>query len=65
VVDREPLRTMEDYERALKEIEAYFKNAPVTGTEAAARFELLAAMIRDFEDIHFPIDNSPPDDPTP
>jgi hypothetical protein len=36
----EPLHTMEDYENALKEIEAYFEKVPALGTEGAARFEL-------------------------
>jgi HTH-type transcriptional regulator/antitoxin HigA len=64
-MNQEPLRTMEDYERALKEVEIYFKNIPALGTEAAARFDLLSALIERFEDIHFPIGDSPLDEPPP
>ena len=53
--DAEPLRTMEDYERALKEIEIYFDNVPDLGTEAAFRFERLVARIAEFEAVNFPI----------
>jgi HTH-type transcriptional regulator/antitoxin HigA len=64
-MNQEPLRTMEEYERALKEVETYFKNIPVLGTEAAARFDLLSALIQRFEDAHFPIGDSPPNEPPP
>jgi HTH-type transcriptional regulator/antitoxin HigA len=47
------LRTISDYERALEEIEAYFENVPEPGTEAGARFELLASLIKGSEDAHF------------
>ena len=53
--DVEQLRTMEDYERALKEIEIYFDSVPDLGTEAALRFELLAARIAEFEAVNFPM----------
>ena len=54
---------MEDYEAALKEIEYYFQNVPNVGTEAAARFDLLSARIKEFEDIHFPIRGNRRDSP--
>jgi HTH-type transcriptional regulator / antitoxin HigA len=54
-----PLRSLEDYEAALKEIETYFQNVPDLGTEAAARFVLLSELIKRFEDIHFPIGDGP------
>ena len=57
--DAEPLRTMENYESALKEIETYFMHVPALGTKATARFELLSALIECFEDAHFPIGNGP------
>jgi HTH-type transcriptional regulator / antitoxin HigA len=40
---------------ALKEIEAYFKNVPVPGTEAADRFDALSALVEKFEDANFPV----------
>jgi HTH-type transcriptional regulator/antitoxin HigA len=51
----EPLRTANDYERALKEIEMYFENQPTPGTEASSRFELLATLISEYEAVHFPM----------
>jgi hypothetical protein len=49
------LRTEDDYERALKEIEQYFENAPGPGTEAADRLNQLTARIVEYEDVHFPV----------
>jgi hypothetical protein len=54
------LSAIEQYEAALKEIEVYFNNVPAVGTEAAARFEFLSALIKRFEDIHFPIGDGSP-----
>ena len=59
MTDIEALWTMEAYEAALKEVEAYFQNVPDLGTEAAARFVLLSERIKRFEDIHFPIGDGP------
>jgi hypothetical protein len=53
--DMEPLRTLADYDRALKEIETYFKDIPPAGTEAAVRFDALSALIEKFEAINFPM----------
>ena len=50
-----PLRTTADYESALKEIEAYFVNQPERGTEEGGRFELLAVLVKEFEDVHYSI----------
>jgi hypothetical protein len=54
------LNTIEQYEAALKEIEVYFNKVPTVGTESAARFEVLSALIKRFEDIHFPIGDGSP-----
>jgi HTH-type transcriptional regulator/antitoxin HigA len=54
-----PLKSEADYEAALKEIERYFEKEPVPGTRAADRFELLALVIGDYENRHWPIE--PPD----
>jgi HTH-type transcriptional regulator/antitoxin HigA len=50
-----PLRTLADYEWAVKEIEPYFKNVPAPGTEAADRFDVLSVLIEKFEDTNFPL----------
>lgn len=55
MTNTEPLRTEADYERALTEIEQYFENVPELGTEAADRFNRLAALIKEYEDVNFPI----------
>lgn len=51
----ESLRTMDDYERALKEVAPYFDNPPEPGTVAGDRFKVLIALVVEFENIHFPI----------
>ena len=50
-----PLQTEEDYERALKEIRTYLDNQPEPGTEAGRRFELLTFLVKEYEDVHYPI----------
>jgi HTH-type transcriptional regulator/antitoxin HigA len=54
-----PLKTETDYNAALKEIERYFEREPAPGSRDADRFNLLALVIGDYEDRHWPID--PPD----
>ena len=54
-----PLRSEDDYDAALKEIERYFEDEPKLGTQEADRFDLLALIIEDYERKRWPID--PPD----
>ena len=54
--DIRPLRTEVDYDAALAKIERYFVNEPRPGTPEADRFDLLALVIGDYEDKHWPID---------
>lgn len=58
-MDVRPIRTEADYDWALKEIERYFDQEPEPGTEAADRFDVLAALIERYEAEHWPIE--PPD----
>jgi HTH-type transcriptional regulator/antitoxin HigA len=58
-MDIRPLRTEADYDWALAEIEAYFRREPIPGTPQADRFDVLAALIAEYERRHWPID--PPD----
>lgn len=44
-----------DHAAALAEYEGYFDAAPVPGTEAADRFELLGRFIADYEARRWPI----------
>jgi HTH-type transcriptional regulator/antitoxin HigA len=50
-----PIRTEADYDAALKEIEHYFENEPEPGTVEADRFDVLAALIGAYEQVHWPI----------
>ena len=54
-----PLRNEAEYEAALAAIEAYFDREPKPGTPAADRFDMLALVIADYENKHWPIE--PPD----
>ncbi|MEJ0018991.1 MAG: helix-turn-helix domain-containing protein [Acetobacteraceae bacterium] len=58
-MDVRPLRTETDYDWALREIEPYFTHEPKAGTPEADRFDVLAALIAEYERRHWPID--PPD----
>jgi HTH-type transcriptional regulator / antitoxin HigA len=49
-----------DHAWALREIEAYFDNTPTPGTPAADRFDVLAALIKDYEDRHHAIPDADP-----
>jgi HTH-type transcriptional regulator/antitoxin HigA len=58
-MDIRPLRTEADYDWALTEIDPYFTDPPALDTPAAARFDVLAALIEAYEAHHWPIE--PPD----
>lgn len=49
-MDIHPIKTEEDYNWALAEIEAYFDKEPDIGTEAGDRFEILVTLIAAYED---------------
>jgi HTH-type transcriptional regulator/antitoxin HigA len=51
-----PIRTEDDLTWALAEVEAYFLNEPEKGSADAARFEILADLIRAYETLHWSID---------
>jgi HTH-type transcriptional regulator/antitoxin HigA len=55
-----PLRTEEDYEWALAEIERYFDKEPEPGTPEADRFDVLTALIGDYESKYWPIEAPDP-----
>lgn len=48
-----PIRTDEDYQAALKEIEAIFDAQP--GTPEGDRLEILVILVADYEEKHYPI----------
>ena len=51
----EPIQSRADYDKALAEIEIYFKREPEPGTPEAERFDALAAAIERYEDEHYPM----------
>ena len=50
-----PLMNEADLDWALVEIEAYFARQPEPGSPEAARFSVLAALIENYEDKHWPV----------
>jgi HTH-type transcriptional regulator / antitoxin HigA len=52
-----PLRTEDDYDEALEDIERYFENEPKPATPEADRFDLLALIIEDYERKRWPIES--------
>jgi HTH-type transcriptional regulator/antitoxin HigA len=56
-----PIRTEMDYEAALAEIDRLMDKDPAPGSAAADRLEVLAILVEDYEEKHYPIPY--PDDP--
>lgn len=54
------IRTEEDYELALAEIEAYVDQEPPLGSPESTRFRALASQIITYEAKHWPIDTANP-----
>ncbi|HEY9346004.1 MAG TPA: hypothetical protein VIQ53_11880 [Inquilinus sp.] len=54
-MDLRPIRTEDDYDRALNEIARYFEAQPEPGTPDGDRFDVLAALIEDYEAKHYPV----------
>ena len=54
-----PIKSVADYDWALKEIARYFDVQPKPRTADSARFDVLATLIESYEDKHWAID--PPD----
>jgi HTH-type transcriptional regulator/antitoxin HigA len=55
-----PLHTHADYERALQEVEPYFRNPPAVGSEDADRFDALSALLEQYENEKFGIPDVDP-----
>jgi HTH-type transcriptional regulator/antitoxin HigA len=54
------IRNEADYDWALAEIEPYFEQQPAPGSPEADRFDVLAALIKVYEDEHHPIEAPDP-----
>ena len=59
-MDIRPIKTEEDYNWALAEVEAYFDDEPDVGSEAGNRFEILVTLIAAYEDQHYKIEAPEP-----
>ena len=55
MMDVKPLHNEQDYDWAIREIARYFGAEPEPGSDAGDRFEVLAILIKDYEDKHFSI----------
>jgi len=49
------LKTEQEYDAALKEIEKMFDDAPKKNTPEGDKFELLGMVIENYEEAHYPI----------
>jgi HTH-type transcriptional regulator / antitoxin HigA len=56
-----PLRSNTEYELALQEVESYFKNIPAAGSEDADRFDVLSALLEQYENEKFEIPDADPE----
>ncbi|MDP3256507.1 MAG: XRE family transcriptional regulator [Bosea sp. (in: a-proteobacteria)] len=59
-MDMRAIRTEADYDWALAEIEPYFEQPPEPNSPEADRFDILAALVKVYEDEHHPIDAPDP-----
>ena len=60
MMDVRALRTDADYEWALNEVERYFDDVPASNTPEADRFDVLSALIAQYEAGRFTIPNADP-----
>jgi HTH-type transcriptional regulator/antitoxin HigA len=52
----QPIHSEAEYDAALREIAVYLEREPEPGSAAADRFDVLGALIRVYEDEHWPIE---------
>ena len=55
-----PIRNKTDYEKALRELSAYFDNEPAPGTPEGDRFEILLTLVEAYEAKRFPVEAPDP-----
>ena len=60
MMDVRPLHDEDDYNWAIGEVSSYFEAPPAIGTPESDRFEVLATLIREYEDTHFEIPHADP-----
>ena len=59
-MDVRPIRTEEDYDWALREVEPYFENEPELGSPESDRFDVLVSLIEAYEAKRWPIGTAKP-----
>ena len=57
-----PLHEEQDYDWAIGEVTRYFESQPEPGTDEGDRFEVLATLIKEYEDQHFEVPQGDPID---
>lgn len=62
MMDVRPLRNEQDYDWAIGEVSRYFEAEPIPGTPDGDRFEVLASLIKGYEDNHFATSRGDPID---
>ena len=62
MMDVRPLHNEQDYDWAIREVTRYFDSEPVPGTSDGDRFEVLATLIKEYEDKHFATPHGDPVD---
>ncbi len=56
MMDIRPIRSAADYQAALKIVSDCFNHEPEPGTQDGDRFEIMIALVEDWERKHYPID---------
>lgn len=59
-MDVRPIRTEEDYDWALREVEPYFEAEPEPGSPEGDRFDVLVSLIEAYEAKRWPITSADP-----
>ena len=62
MMDIRAIHNQADYEWALREIEPYFDHNPVPGSPEADRFDVLAALLKDYDERTFAVPDADPID---
>ena len=62
MMDIRAIHSNDDYEWALKEVEQYFDSAPAPDTPEASRFDVLSALIEQYENRKYAIPDADPVD---
>ena len=59
-IEMKPIRTHEDHQEALGQIEALIATDPEPGSEGSDRLQVLATLVEEYEKRNFPLDRPDP-----